>query len=1035
MSVNLSHTPQKSYDICVITAANEYQAEGYREQIKWRRDRDALPDETEFIVIADPEGKRIGSGGSTIYVLYQLLRHFLQSDGNKAYNAPEEIFKYKRILILHSGGDSRRLPAYSAVGKIFVPLPTNTSPLKNSDDTLTDITVTVFDLLLDILMKLPCLKDGQIIVASGDVLLNFDAVSVRFSDSGLTGLAYPGSVEIAKNHGVYISDLSGKGCGQVVDFLQKPTYAELKKYNALDLADRAFVDTGVMNFSVNAVKILMDSFGFKIQNGQVIINKSLYKKLFESEIQLDLYSHIPFAILGKSIQNHPQESLAPLRNIPFFVNILPYCEFLHIGTSKSLIQSFHTFNNTASVYGFQNHNRTNTEDVIEVENVFAYNSLIASSAIASKGLSIIEGSYIGGEFQLAGENILTNIPEEAEEMNLDRGICIACVPIKFESNIYDHDSFGSEEWVSIIYGIQDDFKKDAEDNSATYLNRLFHQWIRDNHIDLTDLWENGKKPHELWTARLFPVSSSVKDSINLSLALQNNNGLIEKWRQATRLSLSDILQRVDYKRLMENHTEICRKINRANLKTLLINKSDLIPSRRILSWCVDIYDYIEASEAVLKLINRSEDMLFQSRMYKLLSVILQESGNRGIRIENFQPASEYEDKAFSLIREYISQGLVHKYKPMKIQIRPDEVIWVCAPVRLDFAGGWSDTPPYCLERGGSVLNAAVKLNGQYPIQVIGKLHPEPIIRINSVDLGKNTEISETWEIMSYQDPTDWSALPKAAFIAAGVLPQDKSANLRDILAKLGAGIDLTLFSAVPAGSGLGTSSILGSAVITCLSRMLGQERSKQEIFNLTLYMEQLMTTGGGWQDQIGGLIGGVKYIQTGPGINQIPRISWTTLGNSKDICHSDRLLLYYTGIQRIAKNILREIVSKYMDREPMTLDIINQLQNKSYEMKDHLDHRDMDTFGKGIGKVWQLNKALDPGTTNKHIEGILAKINHLISGAKLLGAGGGGFLFIVSKGSSETRKIKEILTEEPPNNKARFFEFHVDDEGLAVNVL
>ncbi|MBC8228267.1 hypothetical protein H8E77_01805, partial [bacterium] len=159
----------KEYNVCVITAANNYQAKGYQQQLRWRKDRGALPENTEFGVFADPQGKRIGSGGSTIYVLYKLLEQFCHTDKSEKYQSPYEPFKGKRILILHSGGDSRRLPAYSAVGKIFIPLPTSFS---------TDGFVTLFDLLLNNLMQLPCLSDGQVIVASGDVLLSFDASKV-----------------------------------------------------------------------------------------------------------------------------------------------------------------------------------------------------------------------------------------------------------------------------------------------------------------------------------------------------------------------------------------------------------------------------------------------------------------------------------------------------------------------------------------------------------------------------------------------------------------------------------------------------------------------------------------------------------------------------------------------------------------------------------------------------------------------------------------------------------------------------------------
>jgi fucokinase len=118
----------KAYDICVITAANEYQAQGYREQIKSRIDNGQLPQKTEFIVISDPQGKRIGSGGSTIFVLYRLFEYFCGLENSK-YNSVRDLLSEKRILILHSGGDSKRLPAYSTVGKAFIPLPINSFPL------------------------------------------------------------------------------------------------------------------------------------------------------------------------------------------------------------------------------------------------------------------------------------------------------------------------------------------------------------------------------------------------------------------------------------------------------------------------------------------------------------------------------------------------------------------------------------------------------------------------------------------------------------------------------------------------------------------------------------------------------------------------------------------------------------------------------------------------------------------------------------------------------------------------------------------
>jgi galactokinase/mevalonate kinase-like predicted kinase len=119
----------------------------------------------------------------------------------------------------------------------------------------------------------------------------------------------------------------------------------------------------------------------------------------------------------------------------------------------------------------------------------------------------------------------------------------------------------------------------------------------------------------------------------------------------------------------------------------------------------------------------------------------------------------------------------------------------------------------------------------------------------------------------------------------------------------------------------------------------------------------------------------------------------------------------------------------------VTLKTISQLREKSFEMKEELDHRNIDSFGAKISEVWELNKTLDPGTSNENIEYILQKISHFVHGAKLLGAGGGGFLFMVTKGVEQTQKVREILERTPPNNRSRFFDFDVDQEGLKVSVL
>lgn len=977
----------KHYDICVITAANETQAQGYRRQLRWRRGRGMLPGETEFLVCADPEGRRIGSGGSTLYVLRQLRR--------KA-GGVDEAFRNKRILILHSGGDSRRLPAYSATGKIFTPLPTERF-------------FALFDALLDQLVGLPALDGGQVVVASGDVLLTFDPGCVAFAERGITGVAYPDLPQVASGHGVYVTSSRSDETNprKVVDFLQKPSLDDLKAAKALDLANRAFVDTGIMNLAMDAVEAL------------AALDASV-ERVVQGEVRLDLYKEVPFALLGK-----PQDWEArPLSGVPFSVSQLPYCGFFHIGASAQFLRSLYTLTHAGALYDFRNLTRTWLKPSASVGGAFIYNSMIETDQAQGREPALVEGCHLSRPVVLEGDNILTGVPQDTGPIRLEHGVCLSVVPVQ------------EDLWAAILYGIHDDFKHSLGEEKCVLLNGRFTEWLDRTRISPTELWDGEAR--ELWSAKLFPVSADPARAVGIALGLQGHHPDVEAWRASDRMSLNEILRSANHDRLLDAYAGCDRRTKLTSITAALTPASDL-SSREVLSWPQQPEDYARLAKDILSMLGRSDDPLFKARLYKLLSDLVREARTRRVALDVTGveiSAEELENKAFALIRDVIGRGMgagEHR-TAHRMKVRADEVVWVCLPARLDFAGGWLDTPPQCLERGGSVLNAAVTLNGQYPIQVIGKPCRDPVIRINSIDLGDRVVLADTKELLSYSDPSDWLALPKSAFVAAGIVSPEEDRSLADLLGEYGAGIDLTLFSAVPSGSGLGASSILGAGIITCLARMFGLRLAQDEVFRRTLYMEQLMTTGGGWQDQIGGVVGGVKLIRTEPGASQSPHIAWTELA-LPGMPLSNRFLLYYTGLRRMAKNILRQVVGRYLGRDPGLLDAMDRLRALSVAMKDALDRRDVASFGEQVAEVWRLNKQLDEGSTNDQIESILYQISAWTLGAKLLGAGGGGFLFIVSKGEEETRKIRQALTDHPPNDLARFFDFDVERGGMKVSVL
>jgi galactokinase/mevalonate kinase-like predicted kinase len=338
--------------------------------------------------------------------------------------------------------------------------------------------------------------------------------------------------------------------------------------------------------------------------------------------------------------------------------------------------------------------------------------------------------------------------------------------------------------------------------------------------------------------------------------------------------------------------------------------------------------------------------------------------------------------------------------------------------------------------GGNVVNMAIELNGQPPLQVYIKPCNRPVIICRSIDLGAMETIESYDELRIFNKVGSPFSIPKAALALAGFLPEfcdEKYQSLSEQLNHFGCGIEITLLSAIPAGSGLGTSSILAATVLGTLSDFCGLGWDKNEICNRTLVLEQLLTTGGGWQDQYGGVLPGVKLLQTSPGFDQNAIARWLpdTLFTNPEYraCH----MLYYTGITRTAKNILAEIVQGMFLNNTRHLQLLDEMKQHSFTMLEALQLGDFSNFGMHVRQTWEYNKALDPGTNPPLIEQLCKKIDDLCLGYKLPGAGGGGFMYMVAKDSDAALRIRKILSEESISPNARFVKMNVSDKGLQIS--
>ena len=403
------------------------------------------------------------------------------------------------------------------------------------------------------------------------------------------------------------------------------------------------------------------------------------------------------------------------------------------------------------------------------------------------------------------------------------------------------------------------------------------------------------------------------------------------------------------------------------------------------------------------------------------------------------------DKAFSLLRE----GLLQRdgsfvtsrdvTKEPSLCVAEDQIVWGRSPVRIDIAGGWTDTPPYCLMEGGNVINLAIELNGQPPLQAYVKPSRDYRIVLRSIDLGAVEVVETTDQLMDFMHVGSPFSIPKAALVLAGFgtmsndnYSQGKN-SLQSKLSSFGSGIELTLLSAIPAGSGLGTSSILAATVLGVLNDFCGLGWDKNEIGHRTLMLEQMLTTGGGWQDQFGGVLGGVKLLQTSRGFGQNPQVRWlpNDLWTQPEYrpCH----LLYYTGITRTAKQILAEIVRRMFLNDNAELRLLREMKAHTMEMYEVIQQNDFQRMGLLMRKTWQQNQALDSGTNPAAVAALTSLIDDLCLGYKLPGAGGGGYLYMIAKDPEAAARIKQILPEHSQNRNARFVDLSLSTTGLQIS--
>ena len=922
-------------------------------------------DRDEWFCTSDPIGSKLGSGGGTAWLLEACKQHI----------APDKDFlewlrEEKRIL-LHAGGQSRRLPGYAPSGKILTPIPVfRWARGQRLEQNLLSLQLPLYEQIME---KAPA--SLRTLIASGDVYIRAGQPLQDIPDVDVVCYGLWVDPNLAKNHGVFVSSRSNP---DKLDFmLQKPSVEELGKLMQTHLF---LMDIGIWLLSDRAVDLLIKR---SKKGGEL----SYY----------DMYSEF-----GLTLGEHPRIADEELNGLSVAILPLPGGEFYHYGTSRELISS------TLAVQNLVNDQREIMHRKVKPHPaMFVQNADVAYRLTADNSEIWIENSCVGKEWNIRQQTIITGVPTNDWKLNVPSGVCIDVVPL------------GEAEYVARPYGFNDTFKGALTEERTIYQGISVREWLSCRKVAVEEI--DGA--HDLQAARLFPVCSTIEE-LGLVMRWMISEPELQEgkeiWKRSRRLSADEISAYANLRRLaaqrdsfrVMNWPVLARNYERSVFYQL--NLDDAAHE-----FAIHHLELPDALPLSAPLMTRISDNMFRARVQQF-------SG---------KTYTEYERRAFGLMREGLTAAALAKKQQPHLSVYSDQIVWGRSPVRIDLAGGWTDTPPYCLNEGGNVVNIAIELNGQPPLQVYVKPCKEYKIILRSIDLGA-IETVTTYELSDFMQVGSPFSIPKAALVLAGFQPEfsaDVYVTLEEQLKAFGSGIEITLLSAIPAGSGLGTSSILASTVLGAVSDFCGLKWDKNEICNRTLILEQLLTTGGGWQDQYGGVLRGVKLLQTHAGMEQSPLVRWLPdylfTGSEYQKCH----LLYYTGITRTAKGILAEIVRSMFLNSTEHLALLGSMKSHAFDLYEAIQRGNFDEMGRLVGKSWKQNQALDSGTNPASVEAIIRQIDDYCLGYKLPGAGGGGYLYMVAKDPEAAVKIRAILTQNPPNSCARFVDMTLSDKGLQVS--
>ncbi|XP_034035523.1 fucose-1-phosphate guanylyltransferase [Thalassophryne amazonica] len=495
------------WDVVVVSAMDESQRQAYELQIREKVERKELPLGVDYKVFSDPPGYKIGNGGSTLYALQHLTEMFGETLGQL------------KVILIHAGGWSQRLPHASSLGKIFTALPLG-EPLYQ-----------MLELKLAMYMEFPShMKPGILVTCADDIEVYSVAENdnIRFDKPGFTALAHPSSLSIGTTHGVFVldlceeskfSDMANVSCLQ---FLHKPSIAQMRNSGAVCnrgsncLSDTEFVYTDSTYYvDFDTARSLLKFF----------------KEVGTLECEVDAYGDFLQALGPKAMieytsntANVPkvEDSLVEIRKkiftvltgTPLNVIVLNNSRFFHIGTMSEYLFHLTEDEELKAMLGllsaaFSKHLDENT--VGSSASCVMYSVLGHGCSVGPQ--SVVEYSRLEAGV-IVGRGCIVSSCWVGPGLSVPDGVVIHSICI---------NQNGELKFVTIIFGINDNLKHTVKSQVHLKDLKLFGLSLEEclSCWQLDTLRFSGDASScSLWNACLFPVCTDLQSAFSKSLEMQ-----------------------------------------------------------------------------------------------------------------------------------------------------------------------------------------------------------------------------------------------------------------------------------------------------------------------------------------------------------------------------------------------------------------------------------------------------------------------------------------------------------------------------------